>query len=71
MEEGVGLWDSSPSTWTWEGLWDIYHLNFSRMYVYSMCLTLCDPMDCNPQVHGIIPARILEWVAISCSRGSS
>ena len=49
----------------------IYHLNFSSMYVYSMCLTLCDPMDCNPQVHGIIPARILEWVAISCSRGSS
>ena len=38
------------------------------------CLTLCDPMDCNPSgssVHGIAQARILEWVAISSSRGSS
>ena len=37
------------------------------------CLTLCDPMDCKPpvsSVHGIISARILEWVAISSSRGS-
>ena len=38
------------------------------------CLTLCDPMDCSPlgsSVHGIYQARILEWVAISFSRGSS
>ena len=31
------------------------------------CLTLCDPMDCNPpcsSVPGILQARILEWVAI-------
>ena len=38
------------------------------------CLTLCDPMDCSPpgsSVHGILQARILEWVAISLSRGSS
>ena len=31
------------------------------------CLTLCDPVDCSPpgsSVHGIIQARILEWVAI-------
>ena len=35
------------------------------------CLTLCDLMDCSPpgsSVHGIFPARILEWVAISSSR---
>ena len=34
----------------------------------------CDPMDCSPpgfSVHGIFQARILEWVAISFSRGSS
>ena len=34
----------------------------------------CSPMDCRPQgfsVHGIPQARILEWVAISFSRGSS
>ena len=38
------------------------------------CPTLCDPTDCSPpgsSVHGIIPARILEWVAISFSRESS
>ena len=35
-------------------------------------LTLCDPVDCSPpgsSVHGILQARILEWVAISYSRG--
>ena len=34
------------------------------------CLTRCDPMDCNPpgsSVHGILQARILEWVASSFS----
>ena len=38
------------------------------------CLTLCDPMDCSlpgSSVHGILHARIMEWVAISFSRGSS
>ena len=35
---------------------------------------LCDPIDCSPpgsSVHGILQARIQEWVAISFSRGSS
>ena len=38
------------------------------------CPTLCDPIDCSPpgsSVHGILQARILEWVAISFSRGFS
>ena len=38
------------------------------------CPILCDPIDCSPpgsSVHGILQARILEWVAISFSRGSS
>ena len=42
--------------------------------VAQSCPTLCDPMDCSPpgfSVHGISQARILEWVAISFSRGSS
>ena len=37
------------------------------------CPTLCDPMDCSPpgsSVHGMLLARILEWVAIPFSRGS-
>ena len=36
--------------------------------------TLCNPMDCSPpvsSVHGILQAKVLEWLAISCSRGSS
>ena len=39
-----------------------------------LCPTLCDPMDCSLpgfSVHGILQARILEWVAIPFSRRSS
>ena len=42
--------------------------------VAKLCPTLCDPMDCSlpgSSVHGISQARILEWVALSFSRGSS
>ena len=39
------------------------------MKVAQSCLTLCDPMDYI--VHGILQARILEWVAFPFSRGSS
>ena len=42
--------------------------------VAQSCLTLCDPVDCSlpgSSVHRILQARILEWVAISFSRGSS
>ena len=42
--------------------------------VTQSCPTLCDPVDCSlpsSSVHGILQARILEWVAISFSRGSS
>ena len=38
------------------------------------CLTICDPMECsrsNSSVHRILQARILEWVAMPSSRGSS
>ena len=38
------------------------------------CPTLCDPMDCSPlvsSVHRIFQAKILQWVVISFSRGSS
>ena len=33
-------------------------------------VSLCDPMDCTPSGSSIQGARILEWVAISFSRGS-
>ena len=39
------------------------------MKVAQSCLTLCDPMDYT--VHGILQARILEWVAYLFSSGSS
>ena len=42
--------------------------------VTQLCPTLRDPMDCSPSgysVHGILQARIQEWVAIPSSRGSS
>ena len=46
------------------------------MHVQSLqlCLTLCDPVDCSQpgfSVHGIIHARILEWVAMTSSKGST
>ena len=46
----------------------------SESEVAQSCPTLCHPMDCSPpgsSVHGILQARILEWVAISFSRGYS
>ena len=39
------------------------------MKVTQSCLTLCDPTDYT--VHGILQARILEWVAFPSSKGSS
>ena len=42
--------------------------------VSQSCPTLCEPMDCSPpdsSVHWISQARILEWVALPFSRGSS
>ena len=45
-----------------------------KVLVTQSCLTLCNTMDCSlpgSSVHGISQARILEWVAISSSKGSS
>ena len=42
--------------------------------VASVMPTLCDPMDCSPpgfSIHGILQVRVLEWVAMPSSRGSS
>ena len=58
---------------------DGYHLlspldqTLDAKVVRAKSLTLCDPVDCSPpgsSVRGILQARILEWVAISSSRGS-
>ena len=45
-----------------------------KVLVTQSCLTLCDSIDCSLpgfSVHGILQARILEWVASPSSRGSS
>ena len=54
---------------------------FTAIYKYTLkvlvvqsCPILCDPMDQSPpssSVHGVLQARILEWVAIPSSRGAS
>ena len=44
-----------------------------KVVVAQLCPTLRDPMDCSPpgsSVHGILQARILQWVAMPSSRGS-
>ena len=46
----------------------------NTVLVTESCLNLCNPMACSPpgsSVHGILQARIQEWVAIPFSRGSS
>ena len=45
-----------------------------RAKLLKLYLTLCNPTDCSPpgsSVHWILQARILEWVAMPSSRGSS
>ena len=54
----------------------VFFFSFVSMLVLvaQSCLTLCDSADCSlpgSSVHGILQARILEWVAIPFSRGSS
>ena len=49
-------------------------LLFCCCLIAKLCLTLCDPMDCSlpgSSVHGILQARVLEWVAMLSSRASS
>ena len=47
----------------------MYSSSLVKVKAAQSCLTLCDLMDFI--VHGILQARILEWVAILFSRGSS
>ena len=54
--------------------YDFPILKESESEVAQSCLTLSDPKGCSlpgSSVHGVFQARILEWVAISFSRGSS
>ena len=48
-------------------------IEFEKVYVLvaQLCLTLCDPMNYRPpgsSVHGILQARILEWVVVKVTQ---
>ena len=64
------------NVWEFKKYWissAIYYLLWVSE-VTQLCPTLCDPMDCSlpgSSVHGILQARVVEWVAISFFRGSS
>ena len=68
-------WDSQKSACSVTGF--VVNANLCCVclcLVVRLCVTLCDRMDYNPpgpSIHGIFQARILEWVAISFSIGSS
>ena len=62
---------ASQDSW---GLQNIVETWATEVKVSQSCPTLGDPMDCSwpgPSVHGMLQARILEWVAIPLSKGSS
>ena len=63
------------TSWSgWVGVLTLWYQVISSAKSLQSCPTLCDPMDCSPpgsSVHEIFQSRILEWVAISFSRGSS
>ena len=75
MSDPCNPTDCSLSGSSVHGIYNVCVRVYSCCYlVNKSCPTLCEPMDCNPQgfsVHRISQARILEWVAISFSRGSS
>ena len=67
---------SAPSPWIKKLLVTFFpeYLEVKWSEVSQSCPTFCDPMDCSlpgSSVYGIFQARVLEWVAISFSRGSS
>ena len=60
--------------------WNKVFVDHSNQVLYAIAkslqsyLTLCDPMDCSLRgfsVHGILQVRILKWVAMPSTRGSS
>ena len=71
-----GSWRLHQKGIWWEALMEILDV-YAYMKVISISCSVVsdfDPMDCSPpgsSVHGILQARILEWVAIPFSRGSS
>ena len=66
--------NSLPTELQGKPIHGLRHVETSQVLVAQSCPTLRNPMDCSPpgsSVHGILQARILEWVAIPFFRGSS
>ena len=67
----------SSISWFWHHrfvIFDTTVICYCCCLVAKLCPTLFNPMDCSllgSSVHGILQARILEWIAIPFSRGSS
>ena len=47
-----------------------YETEKMKVFVAQSCLTLCNTVDCSLPVHGLLQAKILEWLAIPFSRAS-
>ena len=70
--EGVRGGQLGPEFGKTETSWGWMVAFFSKQSECTQsCLTLCDPRDCSSSVHGILQARLLEWILIPCSRASS
>ena len=79
----TSMGSSLPMNWahvSYIGRWILCHWATWEALIYPLkvevksCPTLRDPMDCSlpgSSAHGIFQARVLEWLAISFSRGSS
>ena len=69
----LGFWIPTASEmWLLPDVWESQVCVCAKSL--QSCPTLCDPMDCGPpgtSVCGILQARVLEWVAMPSSRGSS
>ena len=72
---GISKAPFNPKCLQYDHVWCFIYFKL-LCYAQSLqsCLSLCDPMNCSPpgsSVHGLLQARILEWVTMSSSRGSS
>ena len=75
---GYLTWESLLGLLWWVSHFYLLSLRYCRLAVlrliFQSCPTLCNPMDCSlpgSSGHGILQARILEWVAIYFFRGST
>ena len=79
LPEGLSQFTCEPISTYWDihdsKMYNIMSINVCEIKLAQSCPTLCDLMDCSspgpsgPSVHGILQARILEWVSIPLSRG--